>query len=312
MNTFDTEKLEQLSLKDLRVMREVALIGSASGAATRLGLSQGTISKTIRRVEDLVGSPLFSRSQVGMQTTQDGQLLIQYINAIFDGFDFASNRIERIRNPGSISLNIGMHVGPSGYFHSTILSRLSEKFPLQAGCKYGSQHEILDDLSNGVIDVFLGDVTNVVSPEFTVVPFFDDQLCLVLSRSIPPFGDTIPTSLLSRTWVLPDNGPELRQVLEDIIRSHGYEKPLQTIVTSNDSLVYLLCATMGMPTIWPFNLSSIAASLPIYPTDILVPGTELRYGAAFRKQHKLASAFFDVMIDIQSTPEISRIQNSQL
>ncbi len=275
-----------------------------------MSISQSAVSKTISRVESTLNVKLFIRSQLGIVPTPDGVMLLDYINSIFEGFDLAANRIERIRNPGAMNINIGMHVGPSGYFHSQILSKLGETGALQAGCKYGSYSETVSQLSDGSIDIFLGDISELSTSDFVLFPFFKDQYCVVLSSSIPPIGTSLPESILKRTWVIPDLSDGLQQSLSVLLIENGYNTPLKRIVTSSDSLIYLLCATMGMPTLWPRKLSQLAENLPIYATEVFVPDSNILYGAAVRKRHEYSARIFDILSEIQSFDEVQSLQNS--
>ncbi len=54
------------SISDLLKLLEVVRHGSFSKAASELGLSQPALSKTIHRLERLLGVSLFSRSSLGV------------------------------------------------------------------------------------------------------------------------------------------------------------------------------------------------------------------------------------------------------
>ncbi|GAA4330671.1 LysR family transcriptional regulator [Variovorax defluvii] len=57
---------------DLRIFLAVARCGSLSGAAHRLGMSQPTMGRRVRTLEELTGHKLFQRGREGFQLTDEG------------------------------------------------------------------------------------------------------------------------------------------------------------------------------------------------------------------------------------------------
>ena len=71
-----------LDLRRLKVLREVALRGSFSAAATELTFSPSAVSQQIGQLEREVGMPLVERKSTGIELTQAGELLLGHANAI--------------------------------------------------------------------------------------------------------------------------------------------------------------------------------------------------------------------------------------
>jgi len=66
-----------LSSSDLATFIEVVRQGGVSRAAERLGISQPSVSKAIRRLEDEVGVPLLERGLHGARLTAAGELFLE-------------------------------------------------------------------------------------------------------------------------------------------------------------------------------------------------------------------------------------------
>ena len=64
-----------LDLRLLKSFLSVAQCGKISGAAKQLHLSQPAVTAHLRRLEEAVGKPLFSRSTRGVKLTSDGHTL---------------------------------------------------------------------------------------------------------------------------------------------------------------------------------------------------------------------------------------------
>jgi len=65
-----------MTWSDIRVFLAVAREGSLSGAAQRLGMSQPTMGRRIRALEDSTGQRLFQRGREGFQLTDEGSSVL--------------------------------------------------------------------------------------------------------------------------------------------------------------------------------------------------------------------------------------------
>ncbi|MFI1417769.1 LysR family transcriptional regulator [Streptomyces sp. NPDC020731] len=73
----------------LRYFTAVAEEGSLTGAAQKLFVSQPSLTKQIRRLENNLGVPLFARSRSGMVLTEAGRELAARVPALLEGWDEA-------------------------------------------------------------------------------------------------------------------------------------------------------------------------------------------------------------------------------
>jgi DNA-binding transcriptional LysR family regulator len=73
----------------LRCFAAVAAEGNLTRAAERLFVSQPTLTKQIRQLEDQLGVRLFTRSRAGMALTAAGQALAGQTAAVLASWDQA-------------------------------------------------------------------------------------------------------------------------------------------------------------------------------------------------------------------------------
>jgi len=76
-----------LELRHLRYFVAVAEAGTFTHAAERLFIAQPTLSQQIRRLEQIVGTPLLQRGHEGVQLTQAGAVLLEDARAILAQVD---------------------------------------------------------------------------------------------------------------------------------------------------------------------------------------------------------------------------------
>lgn len=71
-----------MELEQLHQLDEVARCGTLQAAADRLHLSQSALSRSLRRLEDDLGQPLFDRTRNSMQINANGRLALEHARLI--------------------------------------------------------------------------------------------------------------------------------------------------------------------------------------------------------------------------------------
>ena len=86
-----------MRLEQLRIILEVARVGSISQAAKNLMLSQPSLSTAIASLEKELGLKLFNRSPRGITPTPSGQDVLAIAQNFFDNLDQLH---QLVREPG--------------------------------------------------------------------------------------------------------------------------------------------------------------------------------------------------------------------
>src|SRR5579859_7081732 len=73
----ETPAHQGVELRHLRYLVAVADAGTFTHAAERMFITQPTLSQQIRRLEELVGTPLLHRRRDGVQLTEAGSVLLE-------------------------------------------------------------------------------------------------------------------------------------------------------------------------------------------------------------------------------------------
>jgi len=93
-----------VSIASLEAVRAVALEGSMSGAAIRLGRSQSAVSQLISQAEEIFGSTLFDRSRRPFVTTQAGSDLIRHAARILLDLDALPQKMAERKQISSLRI----------------------------------------------------------------------------------------------------------------------------------------------------------------------------------------------------------------
>lgn len=134
----------------------VAITGSFSKAAKELFISQPTVSYNIKCLEKNLNTKLFIRKSKGIELTNEGKTIIEYIETAYNSILLAERSITNSQLLNKGTLNIG---GPSyiiNKFISPLICEFSKKHPLlKINIITKSSPELLKLLKTNKIDILI-------------------------------------------------------------------------------------------------------------------------------------------------------------
>lgn len=119
-------------------------VGSFTKAAEKLFVSQPSLSATVKRVEEKIGTPIFDRSTSPLTLTETGYEYMKYAMQIKE----IENDFERYASDYGSLLTGKLRIGGSSFFSSFILPNLISEF----NKKYAKiEFEIVEDSTRNLI-----------------------------------------------------------------------------------------------------------------------------------------------------------------
>lgn len=108
-----------MDYKQLKFFRKICEEKSINRAAQKLYISQQALSKSVARLEEEIGAPLFVRTPGGVRLTPTGQLLEQRAGEYLEEHDDILRQLRAVRT--GTHLRIGYFMGllqelPAGFF----------------------------------------------------------------------------------------------------------------------------------------------------------------------------------------------------
>ncbi|CAN7655561.1 LysR family transcriptional regulator [Neorhizobium sp. LjRoot104] len=122
-----TEQL--LSLRQIEVFHTVMEARSITGASKVLNVSQPALSRTIRRVEDVLGIALFTRDRNGLVPTSEALEIYSEIDPVLRQFAGVGAQIERIVRGETAVFRIGSTASVARALVPQALRELSQEVP---------------------------------------------------------------------------------------------------------------------------------------------------------------------------------------
>jgi len=96
-----------LTLRQIEVLRAVLRAGTLVGAAKQLGIAQPTVTRIVRRMEDVLGLSLFDRSGGRLNPTDEARRILGEIDRAFDALRLAVDRAARKVRSGESRFHVG-------------------------------------------------------------------------------------------------------------------------------------------------------------------------------------------------------------
>src|SRR5215471_12018065 len=102
---------QAIELRHLRYFTAVADAGSFTHAAEQMFIAQPTLSQQIRRLEEIVGTPLLQRRREGLRLTPAGTVLLDASRTVLSLVDHEVNRTRQAAGLGRPRLRVVMPPG---------------------------------------------------------------------------------------------------------------------------------------------------------------------------------------------------------
>ncbi|WP_077000416.1 LysR family transcriptional regulator [Variovorax sp. KK3] len=215
--------------------------GSLGRAANALNITQPALSRTIRRLEEQVGAPLFERHSKGMQLTDVGQALMPHASMLQRESEQAREEIQAMLGLARGTIRVGAVASIACHVLPLAIGSVTSKWPrLKVQIIEGVWDRLANALVSREIDLALAveaDAGEDIEPVKDCRWF--DSSTVVASRRHPlrkrrklTLADT-----LGERWALMPKGTEPYEHLKRMLSRQGL--PMPNIVVETRSVTSL-------------------------------------------------------------------------
>jgi len=170
-----------INTESLKHFLELTRTLHMSRAAAHLGVTQPTLSHSLKRLEDEVGYPLFIRSKKGLTLTAAGEKLSSKAQDLQAAWDQVINLVtEDVEEVGG-RIRLGCHTAVAQYTLPSILPRLFQAHPkLTMSLTHGLSRHVTELVASRQLDVAIV-VNPQPHPDLIIKEIARDQVCLWIS-----------------------------------------------------------------------------------------------------------------------------------
>lgn len=277
-------------LSHLRVVLEVARQESISRAASVLHLAQPAVTKKLREVETLLGTPLFDRHPRAVVPNAFGEIVLPHIEAIFAELNRIGDNLAAVHGglTGTLAVGATMTVLPYLLPQSLIaLQRAQQGMVIRV--IEGTIDQMVRALTQNEVDLVVGRVLGTSRYDFTQEILFEDPFVPVVGAKHPLASATHPMQEMSRYgWILPPDGSSAREPVERYMLRNHVRPRERAIETVSFQVTMSLLENTDIIAVLPLHLARIGEvrqSLKIIGPEI--GGGSLPLGLTYRSDRPL-------------------------
>ena len=193
---------------------------SFSRAAKKMCLTQPSLTKHIKNLEESVNARVVNRKNTGISLTTEGKILYDYARRVFKLMDEAKEKVERIREDESGSVFISASTIPSTYILPHVLSAFNKDYAdIRCYVQMNDSEVTLNMILDNQAEIgFIG--KSVSSNKLNIEPVWKDRLVLVVpeGHSWRRRKKITMEELLREPFIVREKGSATRAILEDYLR----------------------------------------------------------------------------------------------
>ncbi|WP_335970263.1 LysR family transcriptional regulator [Acinetobacter bereziniae] len=174
-----------MDIKNLKIFVEIVHCESFTLAADRLFMTQPTISKSIKHLEEELGTALFKKGEAGRKRevvlTYIGELIYQHALNILNEQKLIFDNIDQVQDLKKGKLTIGLP--PLGsVLLSPLIALFHQNYPdIQLKFLEVGANAIEEAIAAKSIDV--GILLGNLRPSFAAIPVIDSPMCLLAKKN---------------------------------------------------------------------------------------------------------------------------------
>jgi len=266
------ESLKNVTLRQLQIFLVAAEHESFLHAAEILHLTQPAVSMQMKRLADMVGTPLFIKSGRNLRLTTAGEALIPHLKQINQTLKTASEELNNIKKSRQGKVRIGM-VTTTQYFSPRLMAEFKKLHPeIEVEIAIANRKNIIRKLENNEIDIaIMGRTPKRLA--VTTEEFYEHPYIVIASPENPlSNAKNISAQQLKKESILArEPGSGTRIVLEQFFASHNINTPELQEFSSNEAIKQGVIANMGIAFIsaHTIHLETNAQLLSILDVDTM-------------------------------------------
>ncbi|MDR5734024.1 LysR family transcriptional regulator [Caballeronia sp. LZ025] len=252
-----TRKVSALALASsitrtqMRCLIAIEERGSFRAAARMLGITEASLQRAARTLEQNLGAQLYRHTASGVTTTESGQAFAQRLKLVCNHIAALVEAVGAYEFPKERSVTVGVLLLDPTILIVNAIRALGAQFPdTRVTVLSGTYQALLSKLSRGEIDFMIGLLKKPEqSFDFVEEPLYRERYFVVSSRHHPLTRQNAPSveSLRQYQWVLPPKGSPRREAYENLF-AEGTTPPA-SIETYSLSTIRITLADSDMLTI---------------------------------------------------------------
>jgi len=267
-----------LDVKRLRILREVVLRGSFSGAAESLYLSQSAVSQQIATLEREVGMSLLERTRDGTKPTDAGRVLVSHADAAIARLEEAERELVEIAGLEGGEVRIASFPSASATLLTRAVSDFVGRYPKVKLTVADAEPEVsLPRLRGGEIDLAITfdypRVPQEVERDIEYTLLLTESMHVALPENHPLAGRerVKMTDLVGEDWLSGGCPSSCGFIVSQACRDAGFEPRIGFESDDYNVLQGFIAAGLGVTLLPDLALPTLRSDVVVRRTDPEAP-----------------------------------------
>ncbi len=243
--------MDDLGLRRLRILREVAHHGGVTAAGHAMHYSPSGISQQLGALEDDIGAPVLERRGRGVRLTEVGRVLLEHAEVLLDAEREARSAVELARDTLAVELTVGVFCTVAAAFTPRIIDDLASRHPeVRVVTRETDPDEAAVDLRHGHLDLaFLLDYPEAPEPwraGIRFVPVGMDDVHLAAPSGWFKRRRVDLADLADRDWVMSGERNYYGRAMRSACQQAGFEPRVIHEVDEQPTALAMVAAGLGV------------------------------------------------------------------
>jgi DNA-binding transcriptional LysR family regulator len=283
-----------MELRDIEYFAVIAEHGHLGRAAEALGLSQPALSKSLRRLEQVLDAKLVKRTPKGVELTAEGAALVLHVRELRLSLQGIAREIADLSQGRVGHLRIGTSPAINEHLLTSACTTLLKNAPRTTLKIIVSDNDVMiPALRNGELDVIVNNLRPTPLEGLIQEQLYDDQFIVFASANhrLTRQKRVTLADLVQERWTLSEHTLVSQQRLNRAFQDKGLPPPRVALETRSVRLRLLSLATSDLLDYTSKNVFQQAAErfglkeLPVKELQWTRP-----YGVIYRKDAYLSPA----------------------
>src|SRR5579885_1773467 len=242
-----------MKLSSIRDILAVVEAGSLRAASRQLGITQPSITRSIRDTENELGLSLFTRHAHGVTLTEMGRLFVQRAKAIQSELRHIVEDLEQAKGRFTGQVSVAMSAAASIALMPSILSTFQSQYPLALLRLTESLFQPIESqIVSGEIDFFVGPIYEDHTTSLLVEKLFENRRIVIARNGHPLAGAKTLAELRDAELIRPSfSNVRDEAYFETMFERAGLPRPKIAAQSRSAMITLLAVANSNLLTILP-------------------------------------------------------------
>ena len=262
------------TLQQLRILKAVATEKNFTKAAELLHLSQPSLSKHIKTLENNLDILLINRENNKISLTENGKIFLQYSERILALCEESCRALIDLKNGERGNLTVGASQTIGIYLLPRVLALFAHNYPqINLKVQVNSTRIIAKNVLNREIDLAVvgGEIPNDLKKNLIVEDFVEDEFSLIIAKSHPlaTKKKIAKEDLYHLNFITLNSSSTIRKFIDNILIQNQIEtKQLKIIMQLNSIEGIKTAVSLGLGAAF-VSSSAIEKEIELKTIEIL-------------------------------------------